>query len=137
MSFTTDSNLFLIEFILRRAMSLFKLFLRMHFKWLVSLDFWQLDESEYAEFDGVLHYFYFGPEMLLLVKLCPKYENYLFKMNLDIWTNSNILNWMVMLVCLVLDRKYTFWGNLDRNIKSACLRWKLVFWLRLKTKGGT
>ena len=38
MSFTTDSNLFLIEFILRWAkMSLFKLLLRMCFKWLVSL----------------------------------------------------------------------------------------------------
>ena len=37
-SFTADSNLFLIEFILRRAkMSLFRLLLRMYFKWLVSL----------------------------------------------------------------------------------------------------
>ena len=38
MSFTTDSNLFLNEFILRWAkMSLFKLLLRMYFKWLVLL----------------------------------------------------------------------------------------------------
>ena len=37
-----------------------------------------------------------------------------------------MLNSIVIFICLSLDRKYAFWENLVKKIKSVCLKQKLV-----------
>ena len=50
----------------------------------------------------------------------------LFNMKLGIYTNSNMLNLLVMFTFSVLERKYPFWANLVQKDKIVCLQCSLV-----------
>ena len=56
----------------------------------------------------------------------------LFNMKLGIYTNSNMLNLLVMFTFSVLERKYPFWANLVQKDKIVCLQWSLVLRLIFK-----
>ena len=47
-------------------------------------------------------------------------------MKLGIYTNSNMLNLLVMFTFSVLERKYPFWANLVQKDKIVCLQCSLV-----------
>ena len=56
-----------------------------------------------------------------LARYGPKGQKCLMKMKLGAWTNSDKFSLMVTLICLVLDRKYSFWANLPEKIKTVFL----------------
>ena len=53
-------------------------------------------------------------------------NDFFFKMEIGIHPNSNMLNLMVMFTFSISVRKCPFWANLVQNVKTVCLRWKLV-----------
>ena len=65
----------------------------------------------------VHHYLYQKRFFITLENLPPKKHNGLFKMKLDIWTNSAMLNSMMMFTFYVLDQKYPFWANFLQKSK--------------------
>ena len=61
-----------------------------------------------------------------LSKLCPKDQNFLFKLKFGTQINSNMQNSMDMFTFCLLDQKCLFWANSVQKIKIVCLCWNLV-----------
>ena len=61
-------------------------------------------------------------------KFCYKSQNCLIKIKESTKTLSNMLNSMVLFICLVLGRTYSFCANLAQKIKNICfLPWCVTF----------
>ena len=52
--------------------------------------------------------FSIGTEIPFLGKFDPNKQNCLIKMKFGIYTNSNMLNLMMMFICFAMELKYSF-----------------------------
>ena len=43
----------------------------------------------------------------------------LFEMKVGTYTNSNMMNLVVMFICSTFDGKYPFWANFVRQVKTV------------------
>ena len=59
-------------------------------------EIWYLDQFEYAEFNGSIHFFCLRPEKPFLRKCGPKNQNCNFKLKFGTTTNFNMQNTMTM-----------------------------------------
>ena len=75
----------------------------------VSTEKWYLEQVDRPESDGPTNFFCFGLEKPFLGKFSPKYQNCLFQWRLGIWSNSNMLNSMVMSTFTVFTENTVFW----------------------------
>ena len=82
--------------------------------------------TEYAKFNGAVHFFCFRPETPFLGKFDRKNQNFQFKLKCVTWTNSNMKNSMALFTFSVLDRKHPFWRNLVQKVKIVSLSWNLL-----------
>ena len=76
---------------------------------------WYLGQFEYAEFNGDVHFFCFGPEILFLGKFDPNDQNCQFEFKFGTYTNMNMQNTMVVFTFSIFDRKYLFGGTFGLN----------------------
>ena len=74
--------------------------------------------SKNTEFDGDVYVFCFGPEIHFLDKFGKK-KSQLLEMKVGTYTNSNMMNLVVMFICSTFDGKYPFWANLVRKAKTV------------------
>ena len=77
--------------------------------------------------------FCFRPNITCLGQFCLKYQNCQLAVKLDTWTNSNMLNSMMLFTFFVFDRKHPSWTNLVQIFNIFSLRWNLIprlIWLR-------
>ena len=81
---------------------------------------WKISQRTPSVADILLH------PLPFLGKTDPKNKKCQFKQKFDAYTNSTMLNSIVMLTFSVLDQKYPFWANLIKKIKIISLSWNLV-----------
>ena len=53
-------------------------------------------------------------------------QNYQSELKIGTYTNSSMLNSMIIFTFSVFDRKYPFWANLVQKVKIISLSWNLV-----------
>ena len=82
---------------------------------------------EYAAFDDDVQIFSFRLGLPFFGKFGPKRQNCLIKMKLGAYTDSNMLNLMVMFNCHVLDQEYPFGVNIVQTIKIVIKLFKMKF----------
>ena len=63
--------------------------------------------------------FWFSSENSLLGKICFEKQNYQLKLKFSAWTNSNVLNSIVMFTFFLFKWKYLFSRNLAQKIKLS------------------
>ena len=58
------------------------------------------------------------------------YRSFGYNWNIEIgtYTNSTMMNLLVMLICFDLGEKYLFFASLVQKTKPNCLRWDLTCW---------
>ena len=64
-------------------------------------------------------------ENILLGKFGPKNQNCPFKMKVDMKTNLNMLNSIVMFICPVVNEKYHFWATFLYKISTFSFKIKV------------
>ena len=85
---------------------------------------WKL-QTEYAAFNGGVHFICFRLDISFLDNLGPKNRNCQFKLRFVTTTNSNMQNSMALFTFSVSDRKQPFWVNLVQ--KNWTCQFKLKF----------
>ena len=70
--------------------------------------------------------FCFRPDITCLGQFRLKNQNCQLAVKLDTWTNSNMLNSMMLFTFFVFDRKYPFLANLVQKVKIMSWSWNLV-----------
>ena len=78
-------------------------------------------QFEYAEFSGYVHFFRFRLQIPFLGKFGPKNQNCHFILIFGTWTNSNILNSMMVFNFSAFYWNYPIWANLVQLIKIVRL----------------
>ena len=63
--------------------------------------------------------FLFSIRMPFLGKFRPKCQNCQFQVKLDMYTNLNKQNSVMLFTFFIFDQKCSFWGNLVQNVKIA------------------
>ena len=75
------------------------------------------DYFEYAEFNGGVHFLCFKRETPFSGKFAPKTQNCQFKVKFGTYTNSNMLNTVVVFTFCILDGKHPFGQIWSRKSK--------------------